>query len=54
MASEIFQRKLDEVLEGLPCIVRIVDDIIVWGDGDTTDEALHNHDHNLEKLLQKA
>ena len=43
VASEIFQRKLDEVLEGLLCIVRIVEDIIV---GEMVTQQM--------KLLQKA
>ena len=42
-ASEIFQQKLDQAIEGLPCRARIADDILVWGDGNTQQEAAHNH-----------
>ena len=53
-ASEIFQQKLDQIIEGLPGTARIADDILVWSDGETEEQALHNHDKNLEKLLQRA
>ena len=53
VAADIFQKKLDEVLVGLENTARIVDDIIVWGDGDTEVEAQQSHDHHLERLMQR-
>ena len=46
VSSEIFQRKLDESLEGLDGVLCVADDILVYGD---TEES---HDKNLENLLK--
>ena len=48
VAPDIFQRKLDETINGLTDVARIVDDIIIWGGGATIDEALANHDHHVK------
>ena len=53
-APEIFQRKLTEQLEGLPGITMIAEDVLVYGQGDTEEEALADHDRNLELLLWRA
>ena len=37
--SEIFQRKLDEALEGLAGVFSVVDDVVIAGCGQTVDEA---------------
>ena len=47
-SMDIFQRKMDESFEGLPGVVSIVDDILIFGK--TRDE----HDQNLRSVLQRA
>ena len=55
VAADIFQKKLDEVLTGLENTARIVDDVIVWGEGESTDKAAQEDHHNhLKKLLQRV
>ena len=44
VAADIFQRKLDDVLTGLSNVARIVDDVIIWGDGDNLEDARRSHD----------
>ena len=51
-APEEFQRRLNEALEGLDGIRTIADDIIVFGVGDTDDEAVVDHDRELLTLLE--
>lgn len=46
VSSEIFQRKLDESLEGLDGVVCVADDILVYGDSE------ESHNKNLETLLK--
>ena len=53
-APEIFQEKLDEVLSGLEGVKAVVDDILVYGEGDTIEEAESNHDRRLISLLLAA
>ena len=43
-----------EVLEGLPGIYVIADDILVTGQGESKEEALKDHDRNLVALLERA
>ena len=38
-APEEFQRRLDEILEGLENIAVTYDDILIFGSGDTMEEA---------------
>ena len=44
VAPEEFQRPIDEILEGLEGTKAIADDILIWGDGNTIEEATSNHD----------
>ena len=53
-ATEEFQRRLHDVLEGLQGVEVIADDILIYGSGDTTEEASTNHDKNLLALLERA
>ena len=46
-ASQIFQKRLEQVLRGLEGVRNIHDDIIVWGDGEPTEEAIDSHDRRL-------
>ena len=43
-APEILQQKLDEAILGLVDVKAIADDILVFGEGETQEEAEHNHD----------
>ncbi|XP_055527066.1 uncharacterized protein K02A2.6-like [Wyeomyia smithii] len=52
-APEIFQLKLQEVIHGLKGVECIADDLLVYGVGETFEEALINHNENLDKLLQR-
>jgi hypothetical protein len=53
-ASEEFQRRLDECLEGLENVEVIADDIIIYGTGDTMEEAMDSHDRALRSLLERC
>ena len=53
-APEEFQRRQHEVLENLNKIDVIADDILVYGQGETYEEALADQDKNLKALLQRA
>lgn len=54
VASEIFQKRLHQALDGLEGIFSIADDIIVYGAGDTAEEANADHDQKFEELLQRC
>ena len=54
VSSEIFQKRLLQALEGLVGIACIADDILIYGVGDTLDEATKDHDKNLTSLLKRC
>ena len=51
-APEIFQRMLQQSLDGLEGLLIIADDILVIGEGDTLEEAESNHDDRMLKFLE--
>ncbi len=53
-APEEFQKRIQEVLEGLPGIANIADDMCIFGLGDTQEEADLDHDNNLLAFLERA
>ena len=53
-APEEFQRRLNHALVGLKGVRTIHDDILVFGEGSTEDEALVDHDRNLRLLMQRC
>ena len=53
-APEEFQMRLLQVLDGLSGIIVIADDILVFGSGDTYEEAEKDHDRNLIALMDRA
>ena len=53
-SSEIFQKHLTHALENLPGLLCIVDDILIYGTGETDEEATANHDRSLQDLLQRC
>ena len=54
MSSEIFQKRLLQALEGLVGVACIADDILIYGVGDTLEEATQDHDKNLTSLLERC
>ena len=54
VSSEIFQKRVNQALEGLDGVLDIVDDILIYGKGSTEEEANADHDRNLEALLQRC
>ena len=53
-APEIFQRRMHELIEEPSGVEVVADDFVVVGRGDTTDDAIKDHDANLEALLQRC
>ena len=54
VSPEIFQKRVNQVLEGLEGILNIADDILVYGVGDTVEQANADHDKKLEALLLRC
>ncbi|XP_058827893.1 uncharacterized protein K02A2.6-like [Topomyia yanbarensis] len=52
-APEIFQMRLQEVIQGLKGVECIADDLLVYGTGDSLEEALIDHNNCLEMLLTR-
>ena len=53
-APEYFQQFLDKNLEGLDGIKPVADDILIYGKGDTYEEAVKDHDRKLVKLFERC
>ena len=53
VATEEFQRIIDENLGGLESVKAIVDDILIWGEDDSFEEATASHDKKLLALLKR-
>ena len=53
-AAEEYQRRQIEVLEGLDGVAVIADDILIYGCGETTEDAQGDHDRNLEAVFHRA
>ena len=53
-APEEFQRRLDCCLEGLNNVAVIADDILIYGTGDTHEEAVSSHDDAMRALLKRC
>ena len=53
-APEIFQRRMHETLAGLKGVACIADDILIYGCGDTQEEAQRDHDANVRQLLTRC
>ena len=54
VSSEIFQRKLDEALEGLEGVFSVVDDVVIAGCGQTMDEAQVDNQRKLTETLKRC
>ena len=53
-AGEIFQRRLDQAIEGLDGVRTAADDPLIIGNGDTMADAVKDHDGKLEALLRRC
>ena len=53
-APEIFQRRMHEMIEGLQGVEVVADDFVIVGRGETTNEAMKDHDTNLGALLHRC
>ena len=53
-SAEIFQKHVDQALEGLAGVLNIVDDVLIYGKGETEEEAVKDHDKNLHTLLERC
>ncbi len=53
-APEEFQRRINNALSGLNRVFAAHDDLLVWGKGETIEEASKDHDRNLENLLLRC
>ena len=54
VSSEIFQKRLNQALEGLEGVVCVADDCLVLGVGETQKEAEENHEKNLDAFLNRC
>ena len=54
LGPEEYQRRQHEVLEGLVAVVNKADDILVFGCGDTIEEAEKDHDINLWNIMLRC
>ena len=52
-APEVFQHRQHELLSGLVGVEVMADDLLVYGKGNTTEEAVKDHNVNLKKLLDR-
>lgn len=53
-APEIYQKRQKELLEGLKGFEVFADDTLVYGKGDTMEEAQEDHDKNPRKVLERV
>ena len=53
-AGEIFQRRLDQAIEGLDGVKTVADDLLIMGNGETVGDAVKDHDTKLEALLMRC
>ncbi|XP_062586507.1 uncharacterized protein K02A2.6-like [Saccostrea cucullata] len=53
-APEEYQRRQDQAVEGLPGVLTIADDILVYGEGDTEEDAIVDIDQQLKALMKRC
>ena len=51
VSQNIFQMSMDTVIAGLRGAATIVNDMLIWGEGEMNDEVEVDHDHNLFTLM---
>ena len=53
-SPEEYQRRQDQALEGLRGVHPVADDILIVGKGDTTEEAISDHNENMRNLMRRC
>ena len=53
-ASEEYQMRMQEALEGIENMAIVADDILIFGKGNTKEEAERNHDKTLHEVLKRC
>ena len=53
-APKIFQRKMNELIEGLKGVEVIADDFVVVGYGASSEAVVKDHDRNLVAFLERC
>ena len=53
-APEEFQRRLNHALDGLTSVLTIHNDILIFGEGSTVEEARTDHDSNFHSLMRRC
>ena len=53
-APEVFQQRMVEALEGLNGVAVVADDVLIYGEGETMEQAKVDHDINLRKLMDRC
>ncbi len=53
-APEEFQRRQDQIIEGLNGVRGVADDILIYGEGDSIEEASVDHDANFRSLMERC
>lgn len=51
---EEYQRRQGQAVEGLPGVLSVADDILVYGEGDTEEDTILDHDQKLTALMKKC
>ena len=54
VASEIFQKRLNQALDRLDGLLTVHDDMVVYGVGETDEEATADHNNKLQQFLQRC
>jgi hypothetical protein len=52
-APELFQQRLHTIIHGIKSVEVVTDDILVYGSDNSDEQALCEHNSNLEKLFQR-
>ena len=52
VASEIYQKKLNQALDRLDGLLTVHDNMVVYGVGETKEEATEDHNKNLKAFLE--
>lgn len=53
-APEEYQRRQDQAVEGIPGVKSIIDDILIYGEGKTEEEAIKDHDRKFRLLMERC
>lgn len=53
-APEIFQHRLELAIQNLPGVKAVADDILIYGEGESEEEAIRDHDQKLSRFLYRC